>query len=119
MLDLKAIRRDPDAVRAALARRKDGSDERLGEALALDAEWRELTAATETLRAELNAQSAEIAAGKKAGQDVGDAIVRTRELSARVKETAERLRAVEERRGELLASVPNPPDPTAADEDTT
>ena len=87
MLDLRAIRRDPDAVRAALARRKDGSDERLGEALALDAEWRALTAETETLRAELNTQSAEIAAGKKAGQDTSDAIARTRELSARVKET--------------------------------
>src|SRR5919112_220746 len=41
MLDLKAIRRHPDAVRAALARRKDGSDERLDEALALDARRRE------------------------------------------------------------------------------
>jgi seryl-tRNA synthetase len=119
MLDLRAIRRDPDAVRAALARRKDGSDARLDEALALDVEWRALTAATESLRADLNAQSAEIAAGKKAGQDVSDAIARTRELSARVKQTGEELRAVEERRNDLLASLPNPPDPTAADEDTT
>jgi seryl-tRNA synthetase len=119
MLDLRAIRRDPDAVRAALARRKDGSDERLDEVLELDAEWRALTAETETLRADLNAQSAEIAAGKKAGQDVSDAITRTRELSARVKETGERLRVAEERRNELLSSIPNPPDPTAADEDTT
>ena len=119
MLDLRAIRRDPDAVRAALARRRDGSDARLDEALQLDAEWRALTADTETLRADLNAQSTEIAAGKKAGQDVSDAIARTRELSARVKETGERLRIAEERRNELLGTIPNPPDPTAADEDTT
>ena len=37
VLDLKAIRRDPEPVRAALARRRDGSDERLDGALELDA----------------------------------------------------------------------------------
>ena len=34
MLDLRAIARDPEPVRAALARRRDGSDERLDAALA-------------------------------------------------------------------------------------
>ena len=38
MLDVKAIRRDPEPVLAALARRGDGSDERLRAALALDAD---------------------------------------------------------------------------------
>ena len=51
MLDLKAIRRDPEPVRAALARRRDGSDERLDAALALDARRRELLPEVEALRA--------------------------------------------------------------------
>ena len=36
MLDLKAIRSAPDEARAALARRGDGSDERLARVLELD-----------------------------------------------------------------------------------
>jgi seryl-tRNA synthetase len=35
VLDLRAISRDPAPVRAALARRRDGSEERLDAALAL------------------------------------------------------------------------------------
>ena len=37
MLDLKAIRRDPEPVRAALARRRDGSEATLDRVLELDA----------------------------------------------------------------------------------
>jgi len=119
MLDLKAIRRDPDAVRAALARRGDGSDARLDEALEVDQVWRALTATTENHRADLNAQSANIAAGKKAGADVSDAIAKTRDLSGRVKVLDEQRRAAEARLDDLLGSLPNPPDPSAADADTT
>jgi seryl-tRNA synthetase len=119
VLDLKAVRRDPDAVRAALARRRDGSDARLHEMHRLDADCRAMTATTEGLRADLNAQSAKIAQGKKAGEDVSEAIAATRDLSARVKASGEELAALEARLAELLASIPNPPDPTAADEDTT
>jgi seryl-tRNA synthetase len=118
MLDLRAIRRDPDAALQALARRRDGSDERLREALRVDEEWRAATTSVETLRAQLNEASANIAAGKKAGTDVSEAIAATRELSAQVKELEERRRAAESRLNELLALIPNPPDPTAADEDT-
>jgi seryl-tRNA synthetase len=42
MLDLKAIRNDPQPVLDALARRKDGSQHRLTEALELDARRREI-----------------------------------------------------------------------------
>jgi seryl-tRNA synthetase len=119
MLDLKAIRRDPDAVRAALGRRGDGSEARLGEALELDAEWRGVTATAENLRAALNEASANIAAGKKSGEDVSDSIAKTRDLSAQVKVLEEQRRAVQDRLTELVASLPNPPDPSAADTDTT
>src|SRR5215218_6220472 len=119
MLDLKAIRRDPDAVREALARRGDGSEARLAAALELDGEWRSATASVESLRAALNEASANIADGKKAGEDVSDSIARTRDLSAQVKALEEQRRAAQDRLTDLVASLPNPPDPSAADADTT
>jgi seryl-tRNA synthetase len=119
MLDLKAIRRDPDAVRAALARRKDGSDERLGEALQLDARRRELLPEVEGLRARQNEASQAIARAKKEGRDAADAIAEMQEVSRTVKALQEELGTVEESLQGVLALLPNPPDPTAADEDTS
>jgi seryl-tRNA synthetase len=119
VLDLKAIRRDPDAVRAALARRKDGSDARLDEALALDARRRELLPEVEGLRARQNEASQAIARAKKEGGDAADAIAEMQEVSRRVKALSEELATVEEQLQGVLALIPNPPDPTAADEDTS
>ena len=53
MLDLKLIRRDPEGVRAALARR--GAAEAIDELLEADRRWRELNTRFEELKAEQNA----------------------------------------------------------------
>jgi seryl-tRNA synthetase len=119
LLDLRAIRQDPDGVRAALARRGDGSDERLGEALALDERRRELLPEVEGLRARQNEASQGIARAKKAGEDAAGAIAEMQEVSRRVKALGEELAAVEAARDAALGSLPNPPDPSAADTDTT
>ncbi|HEX7299475.1 MAG TPA: serine--tRNA ligase [Solirubrobacteraceae bacterium] len=117
MLDLRLIRRDPDAVRAALARRSPELAERVDELVELDASWREATAAAERLRAEQKTASEGIAAAKQAGEDAGDAIARMRDVSAQVKLLTERARDAEERLQSVLAGLPNLPDETAADED--
>jgi seryl-tRNA synthetase len=65
MLDLKAIRRDPEPVRAALGRRRDGSDARLGEALQLDERRRALLPEVESLRARQNEASQSIAQARR------------------------------------------------------
>ena len=119
MLDLKAIRRDPEPVRAALARRRDGSDQRLDDALALDARQLELRPEVEGLRARQNEASQGIAQAKKAGQDASAAIAEMQEVSRRVKALGEELKGIEAELETAVASLPNPPDPTAADEDTT
>jgi seryl-tRNA synthetase len=62
VLDLKAIRPDPEPVRAALARRRDGSEARLDRALELDARRRVLLPEVEGLKARQNAASQAIAA---------------------------------------------------------
>src|SRR3954466_14176834 len=116
MLDLRLIRRDPDAVRAALARRGDTG--RLDEVLDLDEDWRAANAAAEKLRHEQKAASDGIAVAKRAGEDAGPALERMREMSAQVKALTERARTAEERLQGVLATLPNLPDPSAADEDT-
>ena len=119
MLDLKAIRRDPEPTRTALARRRDGSEARLDEALALDARRRELLPEVETLRASQNQASLQIARAKKEGGDAAEAIAAMQEVSRRVKALGEELSRVEAELDQALALLPNPPDPTAADEDET
>ena len=117
MLDLKAIRRDPGPVRAALARRRDGSDARLDQALELDERHRQLLHQLESLRAEQNKKSELIASGKQRGEDVSGRIAEMKELSATIKAASEQLRPLADELEALLASLPNPPDPTAADDE--
>jgi seryl-tRNA synthetase len=119
VLDLREIRRDPEPVRAALARRRDGSDARLGRALELDARRRELLPELEGLRARQNEASQAIGRAKQAGGDASEEIAAMQEVARTVKALGEEVAGVEAELEEVLASLPNPPDPTAADEDET
>jgi seryl-tRNA synthetase len=118
VLDLKAIRADPEPVRAALARRRDGSDARLDRALELDVRRRELLPEVEGLKAQQNAASQAIAAAKQAGEDAAAEIAEMQEVARRGKALREELEGVQAELDEALGSLPNPPDRTAADEDT-
>jgi seryl-tRNA synthetase len=117
VLDLRAIRSDPAPVREALARRRDGSEERLDRALTLDERWRELEAEVGDLRARRNAGAAAIGAAKKSGEDASAAIAEMQELSPKLKALETEHSELESQLQEALASLPNPPDPTAADGD--
>jgi seryl-tRNA synthetase len=115
VLDLRRIRSEPEAVRAALARRGDTIAEGVDRVLELDARWREATSAAEALRAEQKAASEEVAAGKREGRDVEPQLARLKSLSGRVKELTERARQAEQELQALLRTLPNLPDPTAAE----
>ncbi|MDX6655581.1 MAG: seryl-tRNA synthetase [Solirubrobacteraceae bacterium] len=117
MLDLRAIRHDPEAVRRALARRSPDLPARVDELLAADEQWRAATAAAESLRAEQKQASEAIGAAKARGEDAAEALARVKELSATVKERTEEARAAEERLQVILVTLPNLPDPTAPDAD--
>ena len=119
MLDLKQIRRDPEPVRAALARRRDGSDARLDRVLELDARTRELRPQVESLKAEQNAASKAIGAAKQAGGDAAAEIAAMQDVARRVKALGQELADADAELQAALATLPNPPDPTAAGEDTT
>ena len=115
MLDLKLIRREPDAVRSALVRRGPELGGAVDRLVALDEAWREATQAAEGLRAEQKAASDELAAGKREGRDVSPQLARLKEVSAEVKTLGERARQSEAQLLELLGTLPNLPDPTAAE----
>ncbi len=114
MLDLKLIRQDPDAVRAALARRGDEVARRLDAVIGLDGERRALIPRLEELRAQRNEAADTIARAKRSGEDATGAIAAQREAGAREKELSRELAEIEERLEAALAPLPNLPDSTAA-----
>ncbi|MGB1711847.1 MAG: serine--tRNA ligase [Miltoncostaeaceae bacterium] len=106
MLDLRLIRKDPDRVRAALARRGGAAD--LDALIAVDAECRSLRAGVEEQRAESGRIAKEIGMARKAGGEVPPGREEAaRELRDRTAADEEVLRAAEERRNALLLSLPN------------
>ena len=117
MLDLRLIRREPDAVRTALARRAPDLAVRVDALVELDAAWRDATQAAERLRGEQKSASEEVAAGKREGRDVTAQLDRLKQLSAEVKALTERAKEAEQGLHEVLATLPNLPDPTAAEPD--
>jgi seryl-tRNA synthetase len=119
LLDLKQIRRDPEPVRAALARRRDGSDAQLDRVLELDERTRAMRPEVESLKAEQNAASKAIGAAKREGGDAAAEIAAMQEVAQRVKALAQELSDADAELQTALAALPNPPDPSAADEDTT
>jgi seryl-tRNA synthetase len=115
VLDLKRIREDPDGVRAALARRGEGLGAAIDELLSADSQWRAATSSAERLRAEQKTRSEEFGAAKARGEDAPELRTAMQELSAQVKQQTEQASGAKERLDQLVARLPNLPDPTAAD----
>ena len=117
MLDLKRIRREPEAVREALQRR--GFDASVVERLLeLDERRREAVAAFETLRAEQNRVSEAIGRAKKSGEDASAAIAEMQQVAAQVKQRAAERDAASGELEQLMLTLPNLADPDAPLEDT-
>jgi seryl-tRNA synthetase len=112
VLDIRRIRDDPDGVKQALGRRDPELALLVDEVLAADGEWREATSAAERLRAEQKARSEEFA--KVSGADAERLRAEMQELSARVKAATEQAAGTRHRLDELIARLPNLPDPSAA-----
>ena len=113
MLDIRLIRRDPDAVRAALARR--GSDAAAGvdRVLELDERWRALTTELERLRSEQNQASR-----GRTGAPSPEQREQLAALSARGRELSDQETSVRAERDAALAKLPNLPADDAPAQDT-
>src|SRR3954468_12911055 len=116
MLDLRQVRTDPEPARESLRRR--GMDPAvLDEALELDERRRRLLPELEELRARKNQASKRIGELQRSAEDASEAIAEVKGVSAREKELEDDLGTIEERRADVLAALPNFPDPTAPLED--
>ncbi|HJR97945.1 MAG TPA: serine--tRNA ligase [Actinomycetota bacterium] len=111
MLDIKAIREDPERFRAGLARRNlaDAVDE----ILASDERRRTLTAKVEELRAEQNKASKTI--GRAESDEKQRLIAEVARVSAELKELEPQLAEADEALTSLLAEIPNLPHDSAPD----
>ncbi len=113
MLDLKLIRQEPGAVRAALMRRGPEAAAGLDRVIELDARRRELLPELEGLRAEQNAANARIQAAGEPDERQRE-IEAMRDVAARAKRLERELAAVEDELQAALVPLPNLPAPSAA-----
>ncbi|HEY6144714.1 MAG TPA: serine--tRNA ligase [Solirubrobacterales bacterium] len=113
MLDLKAIRSDPERFKAALARR--GATEQVDELLALDARRRELLPEVESAQAERKTLSKQIGERKAAGQEAEaeQLMAAVGGLKEKIESGKAELEEVDAKLGGLALALPNLPDPDA------
>jgi seryl-tRNA synthetase len=113
MLDVRLIRREPEAVRAALARRGPDAAAAVDRVLELDRDWRSLTTELEELRAEQN----RLSRGRK-GPPTPEEREQLAALAARGRELSDRETAIRAELDGVLSTLPNLPADDAPDEDT-
>ena len=110
MLSIELIRRDPELVRQALARR--GEDGSLAGLLDLDARRRVAISRGDELRARRNQASREIGQLRAAGQDAPAAVVREmREVGEQINGLEQEVKDLEEQIHAILLELPNLPRP--------
>ncbi|WFG43033.1 serine--tRNA ligase [Pseudonocardia alni] len=105
MIDLKAARQDPDTFRTALSRRGASAD--FDALLEVDARWREATDRVGGLRA--------AAKQRPKGKPTPEQVEQFKQEKEELRAAEDALAAADVERSELLARIPNLPDPTAAD----
>ncbi|MDH2903545.1 MAG: serine--tRNA ligase [Actinomycetota bacterium] len=116
MIDLAQLRREPDEVKAALARRGVPASN-MDAILELDIEHRRLLHDAEALRAQVKDLSRQVGEARRAkADDVAEELQRTsRELGDREREASEASDAVAEKLRAELLMIPNLPSPDAPD----
>ena len=105
MIDLKAARHDPDAFRAAVARK--GAAEAFDRLLETDERWRELVPQVDELRGRQKIQ----------GKPTPEQVEELKQVKEQLRQLEELLAAAEAERDQALAKVPNPPHESVPDEE--
>jgi seryl-tRNA synthetase len=106
MIDVRAARSDPEAWRAALARK--GASEDFDALMEADRRWLELVPKVDELRSRT----------KLKGKPTPEQVEELKEVKAELQRLQGELAEAEARRRELLERVPNPPDQSAPDGQT-
>jgi seryl-tRNA synthetase len=107
MLDLKRIREEPEAIKAASASKGDAVDiERI---LELDKVRRTVVAQADTMRGQINVASQAIGKKKKAGENADAEMAEVRRLKEQLASDDARVKEAEAELADLLMRVPNVP----------
>ncbi len=118
MIDIKLLRQDADAVRAALARRLDPAVEAtLGRLAGLDRRRRETLTRSEALKAQRNSATEAVARRKKAGEPADDLLGELKRSGEEVKVLDAEVREIDAALDLDLMTVPNLPLPEVPDGD--
>ena len=107
MLDIRAIRSNPEEVKRKLSRR--GQEFRIDEVLKLDEQRRQVIYEVEELKSRKNKVSEEVAKLKRAKQDAEAVVLEMRQVSEKIKEMDERVRNLDEEITGILLTIPNTP----------
>ncbi|MGC4045272.1 MAG: serine--tRNA ligase [Armatimonas sp.] len=108
MLDIRRIRTEPDAVKAALAKRGvDGTQ--IDALLELDVERRKRVTEAESIKAAQNKLGPQIAQAKKAGEDASALLEESTRLKTAFVEAEEAQKSLDEQQDAILFGMPNTP----------
>lgn len=113
MLDIRAIRQDPDILVKALEKRHSKID--LSEFLELDKKRRGLIAETEALKSKQNAASKLIPGYKKEGKDISGLMSEMKEIADKVKDLDAQIKDIDTRMEGIMLTIPNIPNPLVPD----
>jgi seryl-tRNA synthetase len=113
MLDIKFVRDNAELVQKALDRRHQGIS--ISELLVLDKESRELLGQWEDLRRRSNEISEQFKTGKVPAEEKAKLSEETKEIKKKIQDIEPRLKETEEKRDQLLLSIPNVPDDSVPD----
>lgn len=108
MLDIQLIRKDPDLVSQALAKR--GLEIDFSSFLAEDQLRRQKITEVEQMKAKRNKLSAQVPQLKKAGQDATEVLAELKELSDSIKTLDEEVNQLSKDQEIFLLALPNMPD---------
>ncbi|MGB9750467.1 MAG: serine--tRNA ligase [Caldisericia bacterium] len=108
MLDIKFIRKNPEIVRESLKNR-GYSEDILDEFLRVDKEKLSLLKEFEDLKHELNNKSKIIGEMRKKGEDIGDLLLESKNLSDSIEDIKEKLKDTEDTLNDIVLRIPNIP----------
>ena len=114
MLDIDAIRSDPQRVKEAIRAKDTGSPEMVDELLTVDEERRAAITEKQETQARQNELSQEIGTLKREGRDAAaqERIEETSRLKEEIDALDETVQETEEKQRELLLQIPNVPHPS-------
>ncbi|RMH38743.1 MAG: serine--tRNA ligase [Deltaproteobacteria bacterium] len=113
MIDIELIRRDPDAVRAGLARKSDQID--IGPILDLDRRRREIIGALDANRARRKQVAKEIGRARAQGGTAPELEAEAADIKAAIAAMEQELARVEAELNDRVAELPNIPDERVPD----